>query len=71
MGGLVPPTAMGLMKVLSFALVEARSVGLEYYAVEKGERVAVVFQQLEREVVPGEVLVHFRVHLSSTSSICH
>ena len=39
--------------------------------MEKGERVAVVFQQFEREVVPGEVLVNLRDHLSITSGICH
>ena len=41
----------------------------DYDGVEKGERLAVLFQKLDREVVPGEVLVHFQVHLSSTSSI--
>ena len=38
------PVVMLLMTVLSFALVEARSSGLEYDGVEKGERVVVLFQ---------------------------
>ena len=32
---------------------------IEYDGVEKGERLDVLFQKLDREVVPGEVLVHF------------
>ena len=32
---------------------------------------SMVYQQLKREVVPGDMLVHFLVHISSTSSIFH
>ena len=39
--------------------------------MDKGDRVAVVFQQLENEVGLGDMWVHFRAHLSSTSSICN
>ena len=61
---------MVLMSVLSFALVEVRSSGLEYDGVEKGDRVAVFFQYLEREVVLVEMLVYLQFHLSSILSIC-
>ena len=38
--------------------------------MDKEDRVAVIFQYLEREVVLVEVLVYFRFHFSSISSIC-
>ena len=66
----MPPVVMVLVTVLSFALVKTRLVGIELDRVENGNRVAALFQYLEREVVLVEVLVHFRFHLSSNSSIC-
>ena len=58
-GVLVPPVVMGLLTVFSFALVKARLLGLDYYGLDNGERVAVLFQYLDRKVVLVEVLVNF------------
>ena len=65
------PTVMVLVLVLSFSLVKARLVGLEKDESEKEDSVAMVFQQLDMGMVPGEMLVHLQVHLSSASSIYH
>ena len=66
----MPPVMMGSVMVFSFALMEARFSRIDEYGVERGERVDVLYDYLEREVIlVVVVVVYYQFHLSSISSI--